>query len=562
MDPSALGADMLKNPQFMELFQRALGDGKIPDEKDPKRDEWLKGMQEKLAAEATKEAKKQLETPVTDQDGQWMYVVPEKGFCIKCGFEGGLKGKIFINICQHERIAEPVPIEPDADEADEAVKFKIPLSLGQARTDTDKVGATCKVYDVIVNPNTVKKCNGDAEFRRFLAALCMTWIKQKCEPRLNADEFKNVNFACKGVPEAQRIRLGNPAKEANAMGDEIKLPGAKGSASAPTQAGGGGGKPSKPLIEEVKEVLAVPSFKLDVEGQYDWGRHARPTRNPHFRETVPKTIQLVATLPGVQTIKEVDVQIAAKQVRLTFVDADTPFMVVALPFPVSDEPLACKFIRSTGTLKLSLEVALPDETDESNKTKPSRDAAEEEEEAIKAADVEREQQYQAHLARQKRLDDHEKDVMNQRKEYVANMSAVMEGAIPPSLRDEIDAMPPEQWRSMLMRLEGKVLKGDSVDEMLTKLPADILQSICDHLRTKLGLEPAQKKPEPAPAKKVTFAEENKKTGAASAKDEKSTWEKQMEDQNNTGNVEYNFAKKAEQLFGVQMNNRYVFALDH
>jgi hypothetical protein len=548
MNPATVGADMMKNPQFMELFQRALGDGKIPDEKDPNRDAWLKTMQEKLAAEATKEAKKQLETPVTDQDGQWMYIVPEKGFCIKCSFEGGLKGKVFINICQHERIAEPIPLDPEEQEESDAIKFKIPLSCGQPRTDTDKAGAPCKVYDVIVNPNTVKKCSEDAEFRRFVAALCMTWIKQKSEPRLNADEFKNVNFSCKGVPEAQRIRLSHTPKQANALGDEIKLPSSSPPAAPQT---------GKPLIEEVIPAPAEPTFSVEADGQYDWGRHARPTRNPHFRENVPKTLTVIANLPTVQTIKEVDVQISEKQVRLTYVDSETPFMVVPLPFSVAEEPVTSKFVRSKGTLKLCLEVLLADETDERGKTKPSRDAAEEEEEALRAGEEEREKLYREHMSRQKRLADAEQDVMNQRKEYVANMSAVMEGSMPPALRDEVDSMSPEQQRSMLMRLEGKVLKGDSVDEMLNKLPEDIILSICDHLRAKLGLEPAKK-----PAKKVTFAEESSAPVTNHTKTDKSTWEKQMEDQNSLGTVEYNFAKKAEHLFGVPMNNRYLFALDH
>ena len=67
----------------MKLFQRALGDGKIPTRtiRIARRGSQ---MQQKLSEETHKEAKKQLEQPVSDKDGQWMYIVPEPGFCIKC----------------------------------------------------------------------------------------------------------------------------------------------------------------------------------------------------------------------------------------------------------------------------------------------------------------------------------------------------------------------------------------------------------------------------------------------------------------------------------------------
>ena len=563
MDPNAIGAELLKNPQFMEMFQKALGDGKIPDEKDPNREKWLKDMQSRLQQQQKDEAKKKLETPVTDAEGTWMWVVPEPGFCVKCSTTSG--GKVFINITQHSRIAEPIPMPEEEQEDGDSIKFKIPLSCGQARSDVDKAGKSCAVYDVIVNPNTIKRCGEDNEFRRFLAALCMTWIKQKSEPKLNADEFKNVNFKCKGVPDPQRIRLANPKAEGagNAMGNEIKLPENKGSASAPTLQGGSSGRK---LVQEITPAEAEankkpaepakpqPTASVEAAGSYLWAsKHPRPTKSPYFRETVPDRFIVTVTLPGVATIKEVDVQVRPK--RIDFVGVDEldedgkgkPFFSVPLPYPVSEAPLHAKFVRATSTLTLHLEVALP--TDD--KIEASRDAAEIEAEELAKEEAESQKRIAEQRAKFDRLRREEEEVMRQRKEWVSNLNAVSNGALPPSLVEDVDKMPRDQQQAMLVRLEQRIRRGDSVDELLDKMPADALALLCRHLRTKLGLE-VPPMPAPAPAAAAP---------APNNTDNSDHLEKKLKD-SSSDTVEYNFAKKAERLFGVEMNNRYLFALDH
>ena len=109
-------------------------------------------------------------------------------------------------------------------------------------------------------------------------------------------------------------------------------------------------------------------------------------------------------------------------------------------------------------------------------------------------------------------------------------------------------MPPDQARLMMMRLEGKVRNGDGIDEMLDKMPEDVLFNVCNCIRQKLGLE-LRKMEE-------SIVQNNKISKAEAAKEE---FEESCGKNNG---AEYNFAKKAENLFGVKMNNRYVFALDH
>ena len=551
-------AELLKNPQFLAMFQKAMGDEKIPEEGDPNRNEWLKKMQERLKAESEVEAKKQLEAVQSDEDGKWMWIDPSPGFCIKCTTTRG--GKVFINIGQHEKIAEPMPL--DDDEASDEIRFRIPLSCGAARLDTDKAGKPCKVYDVIVNPATIKRCGEDNEFRRFVAALCMSWIKQKSEPDLNADEFKNVNFKCKGKMDLQRIRLSAP-KGGNAMNDEIKLPGE--SATVPTPDTKPQGRKMVSEVEEKPQGAAASTKKPDVEhtvtpdGLYNWSTHAKPAKNPYFRSSPPARFKIDVTIPSITTIAEVDVQLKSRGVQLTFVDEEQPFLFVTVPFPIAEDPVSAKFVRKKNLLQLVVAVQLPDESDEvAKKTSASRDVCEVEAEEMAKQREEEERLLAEQRAKYERMRKEEEDIMKQRKELVEGMQAIQEGLVPPALAEEIQKMPPEQKRHMMARIESRKKTGDGIDQLLEKLPEDALNAISNLIRHELGLEPlkapAAKKPPPQPAAADT------KKGKADVNEHGSHADAAVRTDDRV--VEYNFAKKAETLFGVTMYNRYTFALDH
>eukprot|EP00796_Vickermania_ingenoplastis_P006138 gene6138-4418_t len=585
-DPQEAAQALLQNAQFLQMFEKVMGDSgsdkdkeffkSMPKEGDPKRDEWLKELQERLHKETISQATKELEQVHTDSNGQWMYVLPQPGFCIKCKAAGG--SKIFINIAQHDRIAEPTPMDAGRNEAgEEETRFRVPLSCGQARPDKDKSGKPCKVYDVIVNTGTMKRCSEDHEFRRFVAALCMQWIQQKYEPTMNIDEFGNLNFKAKGKLEPQRIRLSSTPKATNAMGDEIKLPTAPNAGSAPSQVGGTSG--TGKLIEELeltdrstlpngekKVVLAseataaaVPDgaagnspavLEVTKEGSYDWSKHAKPTLNPLFREPVPALYHVKLYIPTVHTIKEVNVRMTPKRIECYYVDeeADTtePFLSVVFDYPVSDELESAKFIRKKYLLKLSVRVELPDETQEP-RTKPSRDAVEEEEEEKRKAEAERQKRFEEERLKAERIKKAEEDVMNERKSFVENLSALQAGDIPPAIKEDVDAMPKDQLPIMLQRLENGIRKNDSLDVMLEKLPSEVITCICDYIREKLSLEPKRK------SKQVRF---NDAVDATAVKKKETKPDEESDDTRT-----YNYAKRAEKLFGIELRNRYVFALD-
>lgn len=614
-DPQAAAQALLQNPQFVQLFEKVMsgggsGDDKdflksMPKEGDPKRQEWLEKLQERLHQETMAQAKSELEQVHTDSNGQWMYVLPEPGFCIKCRAAGG--SKIFINIAQHSRIGEPTPIASGRNEAgEEESRFRVPLSCGQARPDKDKGGKPCKVYDVIVNTTTMKRCSEEHEFRRFVAALCMQWIQQKYEPTLNVDEFTNLNFKAKGTLEPQRIRLSTASKATNAMGDEIKLPSSSNAPTVPSQVGGQGG--TGKLIEELdamgadksnlpssdgdakkvvltSEVAAASSsspspqasspnkpsvVEVVKDGAYDWTTHAKPTLNPMFKEAVPARYHVKLYIPTVQTIKEVNVHMTSKRVECYYVDEEVsttdPFLSVVFDYPVSEDLEEAKFIKKKSILKLTARVVLPDET-QAPKTKPVRDAEEEEEEERRLEEEKRQKAWETEKAKADRIRQNEENIMKERRSYVENLSALQAGDIPPAIKEDIDAMPKEQLPLMLQRLEGRVRKGDSLDVMLEKLPGEVIDCICDYLRSRLSLEPRNKKKVKfsdnvdvvAPDASSPAAADGEKKSAAPIRKNKEEYSKPDEETDDSRT--YNYAKRSMKLFGVEFHNRYLFALD-
>lgn len=83
---------------------------------------------------------------------------------------------MFINMCEHE-LVDPIQEQslPDSDQ----VGIRIPLSLGELREDFDKKGGACRVYDIVWNPNTLKKALEDKNVRKAVIELAMDHLKQK-----------------------------------------------------------------------------------------------------------------------------------------------------------------------------------------------------------------------------------------------------------------------------------------------------------------------------------------------------------------------------------------------
>merc|ERR1711991_944694 len=81
------------------------------------------------------------------------------------------------------------------------------MSVGPPKTDKDKSGKPCLVFDMIVNPAVVKDSKEDKTggFRHFLCEIAIQRIENKYKTKLDR-RYKLPRMKYKGKPTSQRIR--------------------------------------------------------------------------------------------------------------------------------------------------------------------------------------------------------------------------------------------------------------------------------------------------------------------------------------------------------------------
>eukprot|EP01061_Rhynchopus_euleeides_P018698 TRINITY_DN30885_c0_g1_i2.p2 TRINITY_DN30885_c0_g1~~TRINITY_DN30885_c0_g1_i2.p2 ORF type:complete len:620 (+),score=272.47 TRINITY_DN30885_c0_g1_i2:315-2174(+) len=606
-----ISEECLADPAFIKRFKDAVGDSAIPD---PAQDpvghaEFIQRLQASLAEDTVKHTEGEI---FEDAEGTWTYTLPIGVFCIKATDLSGKK-KIFINICKSPSIAEPMPMT--AAEADESgmqnkdLQFRVPISIGPPRIDKDKAGSPSMVYDIAVNPMTLEKCDADYEFKRLVCAMCLYGLKEKHEPELNSDQYKQPNLKCKGKPAVQRVRVTRSANK-NAFNNEINLQ----ASGKPSGAGGDiklsedasiktpldnhpAPQPQKKLIEVLGEETtalkpgegieafynstrmqdegpeepaetATPvadirssskpdrPISIKFEGKYDWSHHKNPELNSYWktRVDVPEKIIVSVHLPEVElSIRECNVDVSTTCVAIYAIDdedLEAPYAKIDLRFPVdADNVAGAKFGKKKKNLTLTLAVQLPDEYAEQSHRREVTAKEDAEEKRAEREKVEAEEEERAEaVARAERLRKEEEEQQSFNKSLVEAAKAMQEGTVPPEMQKMVDEMPPPEAQTLLARLLDGQKRGDSADTLLEKLPESQINGLCNSLRDKLGLA---RPTTPAP----TPASEEKPAGKKKAKDG------EEEDEEDESQLGYGFDRMSKKLFDVQLKNRFLFALD-
>ncbi|CAM9119874.1 unnamed protein product [Ectocarpus sp. 6 AP-2014] len=137
-------------------------------------------------------------------------ISPRPGFVIKTKLvDKGMK--VFVNVCQHERIGESSMVKKLDKEGQEVEGLNIPMSVGPPSVDKDNAGLECIVYDVIINPKTIEECGADKTGgqRDWVCHLAMQSVMSKHDCRLDP-KYKLPKLTFKGNkeegPAKQRIR--------------------------------------------------------------------------------------------------------------------------------------------------------------------------------------------------------------------------------------------------------------------------------------------------------------------------------------------------------------------
>ncbi|CAK1601250.1 unnamed protein product [Parnassius mnemosyne] len=138
-------------------------------------------------------------------------VKPRPGFCVKTFTKPDNK-KVFVNICLTEAI--PCPRDITNDElmqilsSDDPSSYRVPMSIGEGRTELDKSGAPATVYDVAINPNFFSKIEKDDLFQTFFLTVVFEGLQDKYQFEIDSQKYSVLkNRKSIGTLQSHRIQI-------------------------------------------------------------------------------------------------------------------------------------------------------------------------------------------------------------------------------------------------------------------------------------------------------------------------------------------------------------------
>eukprot|EP00055_Hartaetosiga_balthica_P006437 m.20169 g.20169 ORF g.20169 m.20169 type:complete len:333 (-) comp5222_c2_seq1:372-1370(-) len=145
-----------------------------------------KGFQ-KLVKEIGEDQEKKKE--IEQQDPNIQIIEPNPGFCVKTNIESG--EKIFLNICHSPLLPSP----PSISDEELAIvianmdnsKFRIPMSIGTAHTESDNNGKPSRAFDVVLNSSVIDRLQTREGMKEFVIELTMCQIEAKNNLALNRE---------------------------------------------------------------------------------------------------------------------------------------------------------------------------------------------------------------------------------------------------------------------------------------------------------------------------------------------------------------------------------------
>lgn len=86
--------------------------------------------------------------------------------------------------------------------------YRVPMSIGEGRTEQDKSGAPATVYDVAINPIFFKKIEKDDLFRTFFLTVVLEGLQDKYQHELDLQKFTVLkNRKSIGTLQSHRIQI-------------------------------------------------------------------------------------------------------------------------------------------------------------------------------------------------------------------------------------------------------------------------------------------------------------------------------------------------------------------
>ncbi|CAB3223855.1 unnamed protein product [Arctia plantaginis] len=138
-------------------------------------------------------------------------VKPKPGFCVKTFTKSDNK-KVFVNICVTDAI--PCPRDITNEElmqilsSEDPSSYRVPMSIGEGRTESDNSGAPVTVYDVAVNPEFFKKIEKDDLFQVFFLTVVFEGLQDKYQFEIDMHKYTILkNRKSIGTLQSHRIQI-------------------------------------------------------------------------------------------------------------------------------------------------------------------------------------------------------------------------------------------------------------------------------------------------------------------------------------------------------------------
>lgn len=145
-------------------------------------------------------------------NNQSKLIRPTPGFCLKAR-DPSTNRKIFLNICRTHAIppprditaAELVQLLEDTPE-DEPPDYRIPMSIGELKSESDKKEQPSHVCDVAINDKFCEKVLQEKIFQEFLVAVAFEGFSQKYNIKVGDERVMLKNKKVLGTLQEHRIR--------------------------------------------------------------------------------------------------------------------------------------------------------------------------------------------------------------------------------------------------------------------------------------------------------------------------------------------------------------------
>ncbi|KAI8926789.1 PIH1 family [Entophlyctis helioformis] len=301
----------------------------------------------------------------------YVQVTPQPGFVVKTktteqagDYPAGMK--VFVNMCHSPDLPPPPPAtDAELEEAfrtDNSAAYRVPLSLSPPRSDMDKTGQVCVVFDVCVHSEPLDRALNSQSYGSFLIKLAAAWISEKYKLPLSED-YSLPKMRAKGTLVQHTVRKYRRPIIAEVGKQSAPAPSSSSlaKADAPKKAVSFGS--AAPVTTSTSASATVPLTKKPSQSQPD-SSPAQPrgkqTATPKYAiiqepaKGWPEHIIVTISLPYAETTSGAELDIEAD--RLIFNDHGHYLLDLALPFSIDIDEAGAQFDRKTKVLSVTASV--------------------------------------------------------------------------------------------------------------------------------------------------------------------------------------------------------------